>query len=297
MTTTPARAAHITPTGLLFLMIASVGWGLAFPITKNLLTEWPPLSARGLAGMVGAVALALIALARGETLMVPRGAWLQLCILSTLTIAAWVGFMGLAFLWLDAGEAAVLSITVPVWTVLLARPILGERFSLLRIVALAVALAGIVVLIGGNGLDASIGKLPGVVFAFAGAISVALGTVLTKHYPLALPPVSFAAWLIGLGCLPVAIVGVSMEQPSLAALSHVGWASMIYVTLVQFCVSYVCWFAALARLPAATASIGTLLVPVVGVLSAAAMLHEALGIREIAALVFTLGGVALAMRS
>jgi probable blue pigment (indigoidine) exporter len=50
-------------------------------------------------------------------------------------------------------------------------------------------------------------------------------------------------------------------------------------------------------LPAATASIGTLLVPVVGVLAAAAMLHEPLGLREIAALVFTLGGVAVALRS
>jgi probable blue pigment (indigoidine) exporter len=45
------------------------------------------------------------------------------------------------------------------------------------------------------------------------------------------------------------------------------------------------------------ASIGTLLVPVVGVLAAGAMLHEPLGVREISALVFTLGGVALALRS
>jgi probable blue pigment (indigoidine) exporter len=50
-------------------------------------------------------------------------------------------------------------------------------------------------------------------------------------------------------------------------------------------------------LPAATASIGTLLVPVVGVLGASAMLSEPLGLREIAALAFTLGGVAVALRS
>ena len=53
------------------------------------------------------------------------------------------------------------------------------------------------------------------------------------------------------------------------------------MTLVQFCLCYVCWFAALERLPAATASIGTLLVPVIGVLAAAAMLREPLGLREI----------------
>ena len=69
------------------------------------------------------------------------------------------------------------------------------------------------------------------------------------------------------------------------------------MTLIQFCLCYVCWFAALERLPAATASIGTLLVPVIGVLAAASMLHEPLGLREFAALTFTLGGVAMALRS
>ena len=54
---------------------------------------------------------------------------------------------------------------------------------------------------------------------------------------------------------------------------------------------------ALERLPAATASIGTLLVPVIGVLSAGAMLHEPLGLREITALAVTLGGVTMALRS
>jgi drug/metabolite transporter (DMT)-like permease len=72
---------------------------------------------------------------------------------------------------------------------------------------------------------------------------------------------------------------------------------MVYMTLIQFCLSYVCWFAALERLPATTASIGTLLVPVVGVLASAAILREPLGIREIGALAVTLGGVAVALRS
>ena len=223
--------------------------------------------------------------------------WLRLLLVSMLTIGGWVAFMGLALLWLNASEAAVLGISIPVWVAFLAWPILGERLSPLRAISLTVALAGIAVLIGGNGIDASVVKLPGILFALAGAVCVGLGTVLTKHFPLAMPPLSLAAWQIGLGCLPIAIVGLAVEQPHLAALSSIGWASMVYMTLIQFCLCYVCWFAALERLPAATASIGTLLVPVIGVLAAAAMLHEPLGLREIAALVFTLGGVAVALRS
>jgi len=291
------RAGRLSPLGLILLAITSVGWGLNFPIMKHLLTEWPPLSSRGLCGIAGAAALALVALARRQKLSVPRPIWLRLLLVSMLTIGGWVAFMGLALLWLSASEAAVLGISIPVWVALLAWPILGERLSPLRAVALTVALGGIAVLIGGNGIEASVEKLPGLGCALAGAVCVALGTVLTKHFPLAMPPLSLAAWQIGLGCLPIAIVGLAVEQPHLAALSYVGWLSLLYMTLIQFCLCYVCWFAALELLPAATASIGTLLVPVVGVLAAAAMLHEPLGLREIAALVITLGGVAVALRA
>ena len=297
MTTFHASHVRISPLGFVLLVIASVGWGLNFPIMKHLLTEWPPLSSRGLCGILGAVALAMIAVLRQQSLRVPDKMRLHLVLVSTLTIGGWVAFMGIALLWLNASEAAVLGISMPVWVALLARPILGERLSLVRAVALAVALAGITVLIGGNGVDASVEKLPGIACALAGAVCVALGTVLTKHFPLAMPPLSLAAWQIGIGCVPIAIVGLALEQPQLAALSPVGWASMVYMTLIQFCLCYVCWFAALERLPAATASIGTLLVPVVGVLGASAMLNEPLGLREIAALAFTLGGVAVALRS
>jgi probable blue pigment (indigoidine) exporter len=294
---TDRAAVRISPLGLVFLAVTSVGWGLNFPIMKHLLTEWPPLSSRGLCGIAGAAALALIAVAQRQSLSVPRPMWSRLLLVSLLTIGGWVAFMGLALLWLSASEAAVLGISIPVWVVLLAWPILGERVSLFRAISLIIALAGITILIGGNGVEPSLAKLPGLLCALAGAVCVALGTVLTKHFPLAMPPLSLAAWQIGIGCLPIAIVGLAVEQPHIAALSSVGWASMIYMTLIQFCLCYVCWFAALERLPAATASIGTLLVPVVGVLAAGAMLHEPLGWREISALVFTLGGVALALRS
>ena len=283
--------------GLVVLGIASVGWGLNFPIMKYLLSEWPPLSSRGLCGIVGAAFLALIAQARRQTLRVPDGMWLRLLLVSTLSLGGWIAFMGLALLWLSASEAAVLGISIPVWVAFLAWPILGERLSLLRAVSLTVSLAGIAALLGGNGFDASVEKLPGILCALAGAVCTALGTVLTKHFPLAMPPLSLAAWQVGIGCLPIAIVGLVVEQPHLAALSSIGWASMIYMTAIPFCLSYVCWFAALERLPATTASIGTLLVPVVGVLAAAVMLHEPLGLREISALAVTLGGVAVAVRS
>ena len=287
----------MSPLGLIVLSIASVGWGLNFPIMKHLLTEWPPLSSRGLCGIVGAAALALIALARQETLRVPDGMWLRLLLVSTLSLGGWVAFMGLALVWLSASEAAVIGISIPVWVAFLAWPILGERLSPLRAISLTVALAGVAVLIGGNGFGASVEKLPGIALALGGAIGVGLGTVLTKHFPLRMPPLSLAAWQIGLGCLPVALAGVLFERPDVFALNAGGWAAMIYAAVGQFCIAYVAWFAALERLPASVAATVTMLVPVIGVTVSAVWLGEPLGAAKIAALTLTIAGVALAARS
>jgi len=43
----PGAKAHITPAGLMFLAITSLGWGFNWPVTKYLLSELPPLTLRG----------------------------------------------------------------------------------------------------------------------------------------------------------------------------------------------------------------------------------------------------------
>jgi len=191
---------------------------------------------------------------------------------------------------------SVLAISVPVWVALLAWPVLGERLSLVRALALMVALGGIFILIGGNSIEAGIGKLPGFLLALAGAICVGLGTVLTKHFPLAVPPLPLAAWQIGIGCLPISIIGLLVETTHLSLVTPVGWWLLVYSTVVQFCIAYVSWFAALARLPASVAAIGTMAVPVIGVVASALALGEPLGPGQIAALIFTLAAVVLATR-
>src|SRR5262249_24304943 len=68
-------ASRVAPIGLLFLVTASVGWGLNWPAMKFVFSEWPPLSARGWAGVIAAAALALYAVATGVSLKVPADQW------------------------------------------------------------------------------------------------------------------------------------------------------------------------------------------------------------------------------
>jgi drug/metabolite transporter (DMT)-like permease len=281
----------------MFLAITSVGWGFNWPVTKYLLSELPPLTLRGVTGVVGACLLAGLALLRGQSLRVPYEMWPRLVMAAVLNVGCWMVLMGLALLWLPASEAALIAYTMPIWASMLAWPILGERPNLTRVISLVMAFAGLAAIMGGNGLTASMTKLPGIIMALGGALGFAVGTVLAKKLPLRLPPLSAAAWQIGIGCMPVAIVGLLIEKTDIADLSQLGWILIVYSTVIQFCVAYVSWFAALARLPASVAAIGTMAVPVIGVVASALALHEPLGPGQIAALVFTLAGVALAARS
>jgi drug/metabolite transporter (DMT)-like permease len=281
----------------MFLAVTSIGWGFNWPATKYLLGELPPLTLRGTTGVVGAGLLAVLALIWRQSLRVPRELWPRLALAAFLNVACWMVLMGLALLWLPASEAALIAYTMPVWASMLAWPILGERPNLLRVISLVMAFAGLSAIMGGNGLAASMEKLPGIIMALGGSVGFAVGTVLAKKLPLHLPPLTAAAWQVAIGCLPITIVGLLIEKADVAALSTVGWILIAYSIVIQFCIAYVSWFAALARLPASVAAIGTMAVPVIGVVASAIALHEPLGTGQIAALVFTLAGVALATRS
>jgi drug/metabolite transporter (DMT)-like permease len=288
---------RIPPDGLMFLALTSLGWGFNWPIIKHLIGVLPPLTLRGTTGMVGALLLAALAALRGEELGVPRALWPRLITAGLLNVTAWMALMGLALSWLPASETALIAYTMPVWASLLAWPVLGERPTLMRALALVMAFAGLAAIMGGNGVSASRDKLPGILMALGGSVGFALGTVLVKKLPIRLPSLTSAAWQIGIGCLPIALVGFAVEHAAWSRLSSFDWVLMVYAVVIQFCVAYVSWFAALSRLPASVAAIGTMAVPVIGVAASAITLHEPLGAGQIAALVFTLAGVALATRS
>jgi drug/metabolite transporter (DMT)-like permease len=281
--------------GLLCLSLTALGWGLNWPIIKLILRDWPPLFARGTAGLAAALGLAAIAFARGERLAIPPRSLGRLSLAAGVNVFAWMGFSTVAMVWLSVAEGALLVYTMPLWASLLAWPIRGARPTLRDLAALGLGMAGLAVLLAGSDFALGTGKVPGVCLALGAAILFAFGTVWGVS-AIRLPPLSLTAWQVGLGCAPMLLAGLLFEQPQFGALAPAGWASMAYMTVVPMGVCYLSWFAASRRLPAQTAATGMLLVPIVGVLSAAPIAGEPLGLREILALILTLGGVFLAVR-
>src|SRR3954468_14745667 len=156
--------------GLFCLAVTAVGWGLNWPIIKLILREWPPLFARGTAGLVAAFGLAAVALMRGERIMVPSHALGRLSLAAALNVFAWMGFSTIAMVWLSVAEGALLVYTMPLWATLLAWPLRRARPTPRGLAALALGLAGVGVLLAGSGLALGAGKLPGILLALGAAV-------------------------------------------------------------------------------------------------------------------------------
>lgn len=279
--------------GLALLIVTACGWGLNWSVLKFVLVDWPPLFARGTAGLLGAGSLATLAWFRGERLAVPREARLPLALAAGINVFAWMGFTALSLNWLKVSEGALIAYSMPIWAMLIAWPLHGERPNRRSLIALALGVAGIAVLMGGPDLAAR--KLPGALFGLSAAILFALGTVMARK-PVAMPFAAMTAWQVALGCLPMVVLSLLLEQPHVLALSGRSALGLAYMAAVPMALCYLTWFGALKRLPTAAAATGMLAVPVVGTLSAVPLLGDAVGPREILAIAITLGGVALALR-
>ncbi|MBX9700678.1 MAG: DMT family transporter, partial [Acetobacteraceae bacterium] len=291
--------------GLGFLIVAAFAWGLNWPVLKFLMADWPPFTFRVL-GAVGAVALLLlVAWRQGDALAPPGGQWGRLSVAGVLNVTSWGGMAPLALIWLDAAEAAIIAYTMPVWAMLMAWPVLGERPTAPRLVGLVCGLSGMgllmaepaMVAFAAEGAPWSQTKLPGLVAILVTALMFAAGAVFTKRCPIDMAPMPLAAWQIVIGMIPVAGMAWALEpRIALSDITPLGWGCIIYVGLIAQAVAYLAWFRALKRLPASTATIGSLLAPVIGVLGSGIILAEPLGWTHAAALMLVLAGMLLATR-
>lgn len=281
--------------GIALLLFTACSWGLTWPQSKFLLTMLPPFSMRLACGGLACAFTFLIAIARRETLWPPRDQWPRLVLFGMLNYGLFIALNTLSLVWLKASEAVVITYTLPVWASLLAWPMLGERPTFRKILALILALAGVALLVGADTAEASWQKLPAAGLGLAAAVSFGLGTVLAKKHPLRLPPTTAVAWQALIG-MTLVLALASFEHPHWGSVTTVGWVSIAFIATIPLSVAYLTWFRALRLVPASTAATTVLLSPVVGVIGSGVLLGETFGPRQIVALVMTLTGVALAAR-
>jgi drug/metabolite transporter (DMT)-like permease len=281
--------------GIALVLFTACSWGLTWPQTKFLLTMLPPFTMRASCGVVGFSFAFLVAFLRRERLWPPRDQWPRLILFAMLNYGLFIVLTTESLVWLKASEAVVITYTLPVWASLLAWPMLGERPTAVKILALLLALSGVVLLVGADTAGATWEKLPAAGMSLAAAILFGYGTVLAKKKPLRLPPTTAVAWQAMLGMVLVGSLA-GFEHPHWGNVTTGGWVSIAYISTIPLTIAYLAWFRALRMVPASTAATTVLMSPVVGVIGSGVLLGETFGPRQVVALGMTLAGVTLAAR-
>src|SRR4029079_16502569 len=126
-----------------FPVLLALLWGFNWPAIKIALSEIPPFVLRSIGLSTASLLLIGTALVLRRRLSVERSSLLPLLMAGSLNIAAFNIFVAFAQLSTTTSRAAVLTYTMPIWSVMLAARILREPIGTEKIIAAAVGALGI----------------------------------------------------------------------------------------------------------------------------------------------------------
>jgi drug/metabolite transporter (DMT)-like permease len=263
---------EITKAKLLLVLLAFV-WGLSWPIMTIALAEISVWTLRASGFSISALSLFALIRLQGRSAAIPRGViWLHLIAAAMFNVIGFGLFSSFALLTASTSRVVIVNYSMPIWASLMAWLILGEHLSIRAGIGLMLCVSGLIVLVYPV---ATAPSAVGLLLALCCALSWAAGTVYMKLARITGDLLAITAWQIAFGAL-VFGVGLLVFQgmPAPAAVSFKAVLAVVYNGLIGTGFAYILWFAIIERLPTATASLGSLATPVVGVSSSMLMLGE-----------------------
>ena len=257
------------------MLIVAFFWGFNWPAVKILLATASPLSLRAAGVSGGALFLLAWTKISGVPLTVPRTHWRTVAIAGVLNVALFNIFVVFGQLTMPTSRAAILTFTMPLWAALFAWKFLGEALDRKRLLSLGTGALGLIVLSvpfwnvlmqGGNPI--------GLAFVLGAAISWALGTVYLKGHPIPAAPLAVTTWQIVVSAVVCNVAMGLFETPHLDLGATPQMLAFAYHIILPQAICYILWFDLVRRIPAGTAALGTLLVPIFGVIGAILLLGD-----------------------
>ena len=267
----PQRLDETAKSRLLLVALA-FAWGLNWPAIKIGLEEFSPWTYRLGGFTISALTLIALVKLQGKSFAVPRGRiWLHIAMSSLLNLVAFSLFSTFAQLTASTSRVAVVTYSFPVWTSLLGWLVLGERLNRYAIAGLTLCIAGLAILIYPVlGSEALIGLS----LSLACAVTWAFATIYIKLSRLP-SDLAITTWqVIFAAFVMVILVPIFHGALTFGPISLRSALAVLFSGIVGTGLAYVMWFKVASHLSAATASIGTLAVPVIGVVSSALILGE-----------------------
>jgi drug/metabolite transporter (DMT)-like permease len=267
-----ASKAAATGAAKFLILPLAFAWGFTWIATAIGLKEVPLWTLRFVGTGLGAAALFAAAAMSGIDLRVPRGERLHVAITGLFNVAMFNVSAAMAQMTGATSRVIIITYSMPIWTAVFSRFMLGERLDFVRRTALALCIAGLAILMWPQ-LER--GLTPSVFFALGCALSWAFASVYLKWAKVKVAPLANAAWQLLAGTVVITIGMLIFDHyPRLWPIHLSSVLAIVYLGLIGVGLAHFLWWSIIGKLSPLTASIGALLVPVVGVTASTLLLGE-----------------------
>ena len=276
----------------LALMLLCLIWGYNWVVMKNALHFSGPFDFAALRTVLGALCLFIVMLILKKPFSIKEIP--SLIALGLLQTAGFTGLLVWALVEGGAGKTAVLTYTMPFWTMLLAWPLLGEKLRGWQWPAAFFSLMGILFILDPLHLGTDVFSM---ILAIVSGISWALAVILAKKLQARSPNldlISLTAWQMLFGSIPIVALAFMTHTVSIEWDSYFIGA-LIYNAVFGNAIAWLLWLYALRHLSAGIATMTTTVCPVIAVIASSIELHEVIKSFELLGMSFI--GVSLLMIS
>ncbi len=281
--------------GLSALGLASAIWGGMYVGSDALMRTVPPLVVLELREGISALILLPLA-ARAGKLSIARRDWPRMLAVGVVGFTISIGFQFYGTHLAGAALGSLVTASSPVFIALLGATVLKERVPKQRWVAIGVALAGVIIVVGtpagGPGIVA------GVVLLLVAAGSWSVYTIgsasLLSKYD-AITVVSLACAVGAITSLPFALsAGLGTPHPLPTTL--IGWSEVAYISVFGMAAAFFLWVWGFQHVSASRGGVMLLFQPLVGIVLGIILLGERVSAGTVVGAVLISAGVALALR-
>ena len=290
------RKPHIDATGAVLLLIIMLALGLNQVGIKIVNEGLAPVFQAGLRSLAAAPLIFIYCLFRGSKIDTSRPVFIA-GVLTGLAFALEFALLFQALQWTSVARASIFFYTMPFWVALAAHFLIpGEKLTPIRIIGLAMAIAGVVIALSDRQATAGPNAFLGDILALLAATGWALIAIVARTTAFSTlkadAQLFYQTAVSAVILLPLAfLLGDTWREPT-----TLHWLIFSAQVLFVVCTCFMLWFWILSIYPASDMASFSFLAPVFGVIFGWLILNESLNWTIAIALILVAIGIVLINR-
>jgi drug/metabolite transporter (DMT)-like permease len=243
-------------------------WGYSWIVMKIALRHAHPFDFAAQRLVLGAVLLFALIAATGRRLAL--SSYRMAVVLGFVQVGAFVMLTHYALLAAGPGKTSVLTYTMPFWMIVIAHLMIHERMRGAQWLSVALAFAGLVLIVS----PWKLASLEGSLLAVGAGAAWALAAVMSKRWPTKdAEPLTFTAWQLAFGSIPLVLLALLHPHEGVRWNGEYGLA-LAYSAVFATSAGWWLWTYVLSHAPAGVTGLNTLAIPVIAVIASWLQLGE-----------------------